>query len=136
MVRAQRLLRSLPLVDPWVAFRHRYHDLMITGNLGLDGPRFQAQGTWTTLVTELLLREEFDQKGITMEILIHIFPLNQVPPPPAPPAPAQGPHSPLVSGTPPLPDSSGEAHVVIDIPDTPDLVVISFRDEGLPERGG
>jgi len=37
---AQRLLGSLPLVDPWVEFKHRYHDFMITGNPGLDGPRF------------------------------------------------------------------------------------------------
>ena len=40
MVRSQRLLGSLPLVDPWVEFRHRYHELIITGNPGLDGPRF------------------------------------------------------------------------------------------------
>ena len=39
-IRAQRLLGSLPLVDPWVEFRHRYHDFIITGNPGLDGPRF------------------------------------------------------------------------------------------------
>jgi len=41
-VRAQRLLWSLPLVGPWVEFRHRYYDFMMTGNPGLDGPRFQA----------------------------------------------------------------------------------------------
>ena len=29
-----------------------------------------------------------------------------------------------------MPDSSGAAHVVIDIPDNPDLVVISSGDEG------
>ena len=39
-IRAQRLLGSLSLVDPWVDFRHRYHDFIITGNPGLDGPRF------------------------------------------------------------------------------------------------
>ena len=59
-VRAQRLLGSLPLVGPWVQFRHRYFNFMMTGNLGLDGPKFQAQGAWTTLATELLLREQFD----------------------------------------------------------------------------
>jgi len=29
-----------------------------------------------------------------------------------------------------MPDSPGEAHVVIDLPNTPDLVVISCGDEG------
>jgi len=29
-----------------------------------------------------------------------------------------------------MPDSPGEAHVVIDLPDSPDLVVISSEDEG------
>ena len=42
--RARRLLWSLPSVGPWVEFRHRYNDFMMTGNLGVDGPRFQAQG--------------------------------------------------------------------------------------------
>ena len=39
-VRAQRLLGSLPLVDPWAEFRLRYHDFMITRNPGWDGLRF------------------------------------------------------------------------------------------------
>ena len=37
---AQRLLGSLPLVDPWVEFRLHYHDFIIIGNPGLDGLRF------------------------------------------------------------------------------------------------
>jgi len=65
-IHAQRLLGSLPLVGPCVEFRHRYHDFMITGNPGLDWLRFRAQGAWTTLTTELLLREEFELRGITM----------------------------------------------------------------------
>jgi len=59
---AQRLLGSLPLVDPRVEFRLCYHDFMMTRNPGLDRPKFQAQEAWTTLTTELLLREEFNQR--------------------------------------------------------------------------
>ena len=43
-VRAQRMFGSLPLVDPWVEFRHRYHDFIVTGNLGLDGLGFRPSG--------------------------------------------------------------------------------------------
>jgi len=140
-VRAHRLLWSLLLVSPWVEFRYRYHDFMMTGNSGLDRPRFQAQGAWTTLTIKLLLREEFELRGITMETLQFVFPLHQVYPPLVSPAPAQGPPSLLTPAQgppiPPAPDTSlmpdtpGKAHVVIDIPDTPDLVVISSssRDE-------
>ena len=75
--RAQRLLWSLPPVGPWVEFRHRYKYFMVSGNPGVDGPRFQAHGgAWTTLSAELLLREEFDQRGLTMETLQHVFPLH------------------------------------------------------------
>jgi len=41
-VRAQRLLGSLPLVGPWVEFRHRYHDFMITRNPGLDDSHYRV----------------------------------------------------------------------------------------------
>ena len=64
-----RLLWSLPTVEPWVEFRLRYHDSMITENPGWDGPRFQIQGAWATITLELMLQEEFEQRGITMEIL-------------------------------------------------------------------
>ena len=111
----------------------------MTGNPGLDGPRFQAQGAWMTLTTEMLLREEFELRGLTMETLQHVFPLYQVHPPPAapvpaqgppsPPAPAQGPPIPPAPATPLMPDSPGEAYVVIDIPSTPEVVVISSGDE-------
>ena len=92
-VRAQRLLGSLPPVGPWVEFRQRYQNFMMTGNPGLDGPWFEAQGEWMTLTAELLLREEFELRGLTMETLQHGFPLYQVHPPPAAPVPAQGPPS-------------------------------------------
>jgi len=140
-VRAQRLLWSLPLVGPWVEFRHHYHDFMMIRNPGFDGPMFQAQRAWTTLTTELLLSEEFELRKITMETLQHVFPLHQVHPPPvaaalaqgppSPPAPAQGPLIPPAPDTPLMPDSPGEAYMVLDIPDTPNLVVISSssRDE-------
>jgi len=77
----------------------------------------------------LLLREEFEERGITLETLQHVFPLHQAHPPPAALAPAQGPPSPPAPGTPLMSDSPGEAHVVIDVPDTPDTVVISSEDE-------
>ena len=44
MVRAQRLLWSLPLVGPWVEFRHCYHDFMITGNSAWTGLGFRLRG--------------------------------------------------------------------------------------------
>jgi len=31
-------------------------------------------------------------------------------------------------------DSLGEAHVVIDLPDTPEIVVVSYEDRGHPEE--
>ena len=91
---AQRLLGSLPLVGPWVEFRHHYYDFMMTGNPGLDGPRFQAHRASMTLTIELLLREEFELRGITMETLQHVVALHEVHPPSIAPAPAQGPPSP------------------------------------------
>ena len=95
-VRACRLLWSLPTIDPYVKFRLRHHHSMMTGNLGWDEPGFQVQGPWATITSELMLREEFEQRGITMKTFQHFFPLHQAHPPPAPPAPAQGPPSPLV----------------------------------------
>ena len=53
---------------------------------------------------------------------------------PPPPAPSQGPPSPLAPGTPQMPDSlvsSGyrEAHVVVHIPHTLEIAVINSDDE-------
>ena len=73
---AHRLLWSLPRVDMWVEFRLHYHHFIVIGNRGWDEPRFQAQGAWTIVTTELLLREEFEQRGVTMETLQHVFPLH------------------------------------------------------------
>ena len=108
-VRAFRLLWSLPMVDSWVEFRFRYHHFMIMGNLGWDGPRFQAQGAQAIITSELLSQEEFEQRGITMETLQHVFPLHQAHSPPAPPALAQGPPSLPVPSTPQMPDGCREA---------------------------
>jgi len=52
-------------------------------------------------------------------------------PPPAPPAPAQGPPSALIPGTPLMPDSSSEAYVVEDLHDTPEIMVVSSKDEAM-----
>jgi len=43
-----------------VEFRTGYHNFMTTGALGWDGPRFQPQGSWVTITTKLLRREEFE----------------------------------------------------------------------------
>lgn len=128
-VRANRLFWSLPIVDLLIEFRLRYRHFIMTGNLGWDGLRFQIQRAWVTITSELMLREDFEQRAITMGTLQHVFPLHQAHPPPAPPAPAQGPLSPLVLGTPQMSDSPGEAHVVMDLPDTSEIVVLSSDDE-------
>jgi len=78
-VHAHKLLWSLPTADMWVEFRLRYYHFIITGNPGKDGPRFQAQGAWTTITTELLLREEIEERRIAMETLQHVFLLHQTP---------------------------------------------------------
>ena len=69
-----------------------------------------------------------------METLQHVFLLHQVHPPLIAPAPAQEPPIPLVPGTPLMPESPGEAHEVINIPDTPDLVVISSSEDHQEEE--
>jgi len=104
---------------------------MMTGNPGWDGPRFQVQGAWATITSELLLREEFEHRGITVETLQHVFPLHQAHPPAALAAAAQGPPLSPAPGTPLMPDSLGEAHVVVDLPDTPEIVVVSFEDDAM-----
>ena len=69
-----------------------------------------------------------------METLQHVFPLHQAHPPPAAPVPAQGPPSLPAPDTPLMPDSLREAHVVINIPDTPKIVVVSSEDKGHQEE--
>ena len=69
-----------------------------------------------------------------METLQHVFLLHQAPPPPAAPTPAQGPPFPPTPGIPLMPDSPGEAYVVIDLPDTPEILVVSSEDKGHQEE--
>jgi len=64
-----------------------------------------------------------------METIQHIFPLDQAHPPLTPPGLAQEPPSLLVLSTPQMLDSSGEAHVVVDLLDTPEIVVRSSDDD-------
>jgi len=69
-----------------------------------------------------------------METLRHVFLLYQVHPSSATPAPVQGPPSLPAPGTPLMSDSPGEAHVVIDLPDIPEIVMVSSEDECHPEK--
>ena len=64
-----------------------------------------------------------------METLQHVFPLHQAHPLPATPVLAQGPPLPHVLGTLQMPDSPGVARVVVDLPDAPKVVVVSFDSE-------
>ena len=75
--------------------------------------------------------EEFDLTGITMETLHHVFPLHHAHPPLASPAPAQGPPSPPTPDTPKMTDSPGEVHMVVDLPDTLKIMVLSPDDESI-----
>jgi len=69
-----------------------------------------------------------------METLQHIFLLHQAHLPPAAPALTQGPPSLPTPGTPLMPDSPGEAYLVIDLPDTLAIMVVSYEDEGHQEE--
>jgi len=64
-----------------------------------------------------------------VETLQHVFLLHQAHPLPAPLAPAQGPPSSATLGTCLMPDSLGEADVVVDLPDTLEFVVVSSDNE-------
>ena len=35
-----------------------------------------------------------------------------------------------------MPNSPGEAHVVVDLPDTPEIVVVSYEDEAMEDFEG
>jgi len=52
---------------------------------------------------------------------------------PTPPAPAQRPPSLLTPGIPLMPTSPGEVHVMVDLPDTPEIVVLSPGDEPMDD---
>ena len=64
-IRTHQVLFPLSIVAPWVNFKTQYHDFMMTRTQG-GWVRFQHQGVWTTITAELLLREELEQKGITL----------------------------------------------------------------------
>ena len=64
-----------------------------------------------------------------METLQHVFPLHQAHPPPTAPVPVQEPPFPPAPDAPVTSKGPGEVHVVVDLPDTPEIVVISSRDE-------
>ena len=142
VARTRRLLESLPLVAPWHEFRLRYHEFMATGDPGVDAERFQAIGPWIAVTRDLLLREEFDLREISYEILPYIFPALPMQPPAVPPPPPadQGP-SPLQSPNPHLPvsppqaaseEGSGaqaEVQEVVDVPSSPEIIMISSNEE-------
>ena len=71
-----------------------------------------------------------------METLQQVFPLHQAYSPLAPPAPTQGPPSPPLLGTPQMPDSLGEAYVVVDLPDTSKVAIVTYDDEPMEDFEG
>ena len=92
--RTRTLLWSLPVVAPWIEFRQRCNDFMITGEPGVDEERFLVFGAWNVVTRELLTREELEQRGISYDTLPQIFPGLEVPmfaPPPPPPSPTNTP---------------------------------------------
>ena len=91
---------------------------MMAGNSGRDGPRFQVRGAWATIAPGLMLREEFEQRGTTMETFQHVFF-------------TQGTSSTCTTGTPLMLDNRGEVRVVVDLPDTLEIVVLSLNDESI-----
>jgi len=73
-----------------------------------------------------------------METLQHIFPLHQAPPSLVPPTPAQRPPSPPAPTTPQMPNSPvplglWEAHMVMDLSDSLEVVVISIDDKPMED---
>ena len=56
-----------------------------------------------------------------METLQHDFPLHHAHPMSTPPVPAPG--------MPLMPNSPREAHVVVDLPNTPEIMIVSSDDE-------
>ena len=115
---------------------------MATGDPGVDAERFQAIGPWIAITRDLLLREEFDLREISYEILPYIFPALPMQPPAAPPPPLAGqgpsppqspnPHSPVSPPQAGSKDGSGaqaEVHEVVDVPSSPEIIMISSNEE-------
>ena len=109
---------------------------MITGEPGIDEERFLVLGAWNVVTRELLTREELEQRGISYDSLPQIFPALEVPifvppPPPQGPQPGSPPHADPVNGEPNAEDSgaSDAVHIIVDIPDSPEFIVISSDDD-------
>ena len=98
-----RLLQSLSTVVPRVELRACYHDYSMIEAIGQDRPRFQPQGAWVIIATELLHIEEFEYRGIISQTVWYIFPLLYVPPPPTPLALVQASPPPPTRSAPQLP---------------------------------
>jgi len=118
--------------------------------VGADEERFLVMGAWNVVTRELLTREEFEQRGMSYSVLPQIFPalempMFELPPPPQgpPPSPPQGSPPPPTPppASPPHVDhgdkeligerleASGAVHMVIDIPSSPNLIILSSDDE-------
>ena len=60
LAHTHRLMWSSPTLVPKDEFRVRYHNFMVTCDPDIDGSTLQVLGAWTTVTTELLLREEVE----------------------------------------------------------------------------
>ena len=115
------------------------------GALGQNEPIFHVCEAWANIITELLLREEFQSRENNMDILYYIFSLHFVSPPTSPRASGtpQSPDNAKPSGPTeriPVPDGSNEVQIVIDLPNTPqfsfygDLMEDPEKDPKLEEH--
>ena len=128
-VHAYRSFWSLPTVAPWVEFRICYHDFMLTRAADGMDLGFSYKGLRLPSQQSCCSMRSSRGGGIRIKTLQHVIYLHHPPPLPARPAPAQGQPVPPVLSAPQMPNSpvllaSGEAHMVIHVPDTPELVVI------------
>jgi len=125
---------------------------MIIGEPGVHEERFLVLGAWNVMTSELLTKEELEQRGISYDTLPQIFLALEMPmfapswppqrPPPLP-SPPQGPPPPPLpppASPPPIdlehgePDedgsgASGAVHMLVDIPSSPELIVLCSDDE-------
>ena len=80
--------------------QHLHSQVIVVLTHSAPWVKFQAKDSWVTSTTQLMRREEFEQRGITTQLVRYIFPLFHAPPPPPLPATAQAPPPP-----PPTPDA-------------------------------
>ena len=99
--RTHRLLWSLPITALKMSLDYDIKILWLRETHDVD--IFYILGAWTTIIIELLLREEMEWKGTIYGMLPHIFPTLGVPLPVAPP------HFPLFKDH-PLPWPSQQPH--------------------------